>query len=70
MKPRNLAAQLSKADASIFWELDVHAITEGSGSVLSTLNTCWNSLCCAVKECSSAGDGFDKKFVELVKVCV
>ncbi|KAF4222373.1 hypothetical protein CNMCM5878_005655 [Aspergillus fumigatiaffinis] len=68
IKPRNLAVQLSKADASIFWELDVHAITEGSGSVLSTLNTRWNSLCCAVKECSSAGDGFDKKLVELVKV--
>jgi hypothetical protein len=70
IKPRNLAVRLSKADASIFWELDVHANTEGSGSVLLTLNTRWNSLCCAVKECLSVSDGFDKKLVKLVKVRV
>jgi hypothetical protein len=70
MKPRSLAIKLSKVDASIFWDLNVHEITKGSGVVLSALNTRWNSLCCSVKECSSAGDGFDRKFIELVKVCL
>ncbi|GFF57110.1 hypothetical protein IFM51744_09095 [Aspergillus udagawae] len=39
MKPRSLAIKLSKVDASIFWDLNVHEITKGSGVVLSALNT-------------------------------
>ncbi|KAL4810574.1 hypothetical protein BDV18DRAFT_58 [Aspergillus unguis] len=40
----------------------------GSGHVLSTLNTRWNSLCCSVEECSTDGDSFDFQLVQLARL--
>ncbi|KAE8363887.1 hypothetical protein BDV27DRAFT_165200 [Aspergillus caelatus] len=53
--PEAIAVQLSKEDLPHFHRLTINSITNDSNGVRLALNTRWNSLAHAAKECSAAG---------------
>lgn len=53
--PEAIAVQLSKEDLPLFHRLTIDSITNDSNGVRLALNTRWNSLAHAAKECSAAG---------------
>ncbi|RAQ63021.1 hypothetical protein COH20_012763, partial [Aspergillus flavus] len=53
--PKVIAVQLSEEDLTLFHRLTIDSITKDSNGVRLALNTRWNSLAHAAKECSAAG---------------